>query len=236
MMSPYVAEFVGTALVITLGESVVAGVSLKGTKSEGAGFLTVVLAWGIAITLSIYAVGNISGAHFNPALTVALAVKGDFPWADVPGYVIAQFAGAFFGAILVWLNFYPFWKNTPDPAVKLGIFSTAPAVRNTWSNLFNEILATLILVLALQFIGTNQFADGLNPIIVGLLIVSIGLSLGSTTGFALNPARDLGPRIAHFLLPIHGKGGSDWGYAWIPVVGPLIGALLGVGLFQLIFA
>jgi glycerol uptake facilitator protein len=235
-MSPYVAEFFGTAFVITLGESVVAGVSLRGTKSENAGFLTVVIAWGIAIALAVYAVGGISGAHFNPALTVALAVKGDFPWSDVLGYITAQFTGAFFGATIVWLNFFPFWKNTPDSATKLGVFCTAPAIRSTWSNLFNEILATTILVLALQFIGTNQFADGLNPLIVGLLIISIGLSLGGTTGFALNPARDLGPRIAHFVLPIPGKGNSDWSYAWIPVVGPFIGALLGVGLFQLIFA
>jgi glycerol uptake facilitator protein len=235
-MSPYLAEFVGTALVITLGEGVVAGVSLRGTKAEGAGFLTVVIAWGIAIALAVYAVGDISGAHFNPALTVALAVKGDFPWSDVIGYITAQFAGAFFGAVLVWLNYFPFWKNTPDASVKLGVFCNAPAIRNAWSNLFNEILATMILVLALLFIGINHFADGLNPLVVGLLIISIGLSLGSTTGFALNPARDLGPRIAHFVLPIHGKGSSDWGYAWIPVVGPFIGALLGVGLFQLIFA
>lgn len=235
-MSPYVAEFFGTTFVIVMGESVVAGVSLRGTKSENAGFLTVVIAWGIAIAMAVYAVGGISGAHFNPALTLALAVKGVFPWSDVLGYTIAQFAGAFVGALIVWINFYPFWKNTPDAATKLGVFCTAPAIRNNWSNLFNEILATMVLVLALQFIGTNQFADGLNPLIVGLLIVSIGLSLGSTTGFALNPARDLGPRIAHFVLPIHGKGSSDWGYAWIPVVGPFIGALLGVGLFQLIFA
>jgi glycerol uptake facilitator protein len=234
-MSPYLAEFFGTALVITLGESVVAGVILKGTKSENAGWLTICIAWGLAIAFAVYAVGNISGAHFNPALTLALAVKGDFPWSNVPSYIFAQVAGAFVGAVIVWINYYPFWKNTPDAATKLAVFSTGPAIRNNWSNLFNEILATMILVLALQFVGTNHFADGLNPLIVGLLIVTIGLCLGSTTGFALNPARDLGPRIAHFILPIHGKGDSDWKYAWIPIVGPTIGALLGVWLYQLLY-
>ncbi len=234
-MSPYLAEFFGTALVITLGESVVAGVILKGTKAENAGWLTVCIAWGLAIAFAAYAVGNISGAHFNPALTLALAVKGEFPWSDVPGYIFSQVAGAFVGAVIVWINYFPFWKKTPDAATKLSVFATGPAIRNNWSNLFNEILATMILVLALQFIGTNRLADGLNPLIVGLLITTIGLCLGSTTGFALNPARDLGPRIAHFILPIHGKGDSDWKYAWIPVVGPTIGALLGVWLYQLLY-
>ncbi|CAN5369536.1 MIP/aquaporin family protein [soil metagenome] len=234
-MNSYVAEFFGTMFLILLGEGVVAGAILRGTKSENAGWLTIVVGWGLAVTLAIYAVGSISGAHLNPALTIAFALKGDFPWSDVPGYIVAQFAGAFVGAILVWLQFLPHFKKTDDQAVKLGVFCNAPAIRNIFSNLFSEILATSVLVLALLFIGTNEFTQGLKPIIVGLLIISIGLSLGGTTGFAINPARDLAPRIAHAILPISGKGSSDWGYAWIPVVGPIVGGMLGVLLYQLFF-
>lgn len=234
-MNPYLAEFFGTFLLILLGEGVVAGIVLKGTKSENAGWLTICVAWGLAVTLAIYAVGNFSGAHLNPAITLALAVKGDFAWNQVGGYCLAQLGGAFAGAILVWLFYFPHWKNTPDAAAKLAVFSTAPAIRNTFSNLISELIATALLVFAILFIGVNEFTQGLKPIVVGLLIVSIGLSLGGTTGFAINPARDLGPRIAHALLPIQGKGSSDWSYAWIPVVGPLLGAVLGVWLYTAMF-
>lgn len=234
-MNPYLAEFFGTFLLILLGEGVVAGVVLKGTKSESAGWFTICVAWGLAVTLAIYAVGNFSGAHLNPAITIALAVKGDFDWSQVPGYCGAQLAGAFTGAVLVWLFYYPHWRNTPDAATKLAVFSTAPAIRNTFSNLLSELIATALLVFAILFIGVNEFTQGLKPIVVGLLIVSIGLSLGGTTGFAINPARDLGPRIAHALLPIPGKGSSDWGYAWIPVLGPLAGGILGVWLYTAMF-
>lgn len=234
-MSSYVGEFFGTMLLIVLGDGVVAGVILKGTKSENAGWLTIVIGWGLAVTLAIYAVGNISGAHLNPAVTLALAVKGVFPWRDVAGYIAAQLTGAFVGALLVWLHYLPHWKRTDDQATKLAVFCTGPAVRNTFSNLVSEIIATALLILGLLFIGTNEFTQGLNPIVVGLLIVSIGLGLGGTTGFAINPARDLGPRMAHAILPIFGKGSSDWGYAWIPVVGPILGGLSGVFIFQLFF-
>jgi len=234
-MSPYLAEFFGTLFLILLGNGVVAGAILKGTKSENTGWFTIVIGWGIAVTLAIYAVGKISGAHLNPALTIAFAVKGDFPWSDVPGYIAAQMAGAFVGAVLVWLQFLPHWKRTDDPATKLAVFCTAPAIRNTFSNLVSEIIATAVLVIGLLFIGTNEFTQGLNPIVVGMLIISVGLSLGGTTGFAINPARDLGPRLAHALLPIHGKGSSDWSYAWIPVVGPIIGGILGVYVYQFFF-
>ncbi len=234
-MGPYLAEFFGTMLLVTLGDGVVASVVLKGTKSENAGWLTVVIGWGLAVTLGIFAVGNISGAHLNPAVTLAFAVNGSLPWSDVVGYISSQLAGAFVGAIIVWLHFLPHWKRTDDQATKLAVFCTAPAIRNTFSNLLSEIIATAVLILGLLFIGTNDFTQGLNPIVVGLLIVSIGLSLGGTTGFAINPARDLGPRIAHAVLPIFGKGHSDWGYAWIPVLGPILGGILGVYIFQLFF-
>jgi len=234
-MNPYLAEFFGTAILILLGEGVVAGVVLKGTKSENAGWLTVVIAWGLAVTLAIYAVGKISGAHLNPALTIAFAIQGSFPWSDVMGYISAQFAGAFLGAILVWIQYLPHWKRTDDQAAKLAVFCTAPAVRMPFANFISEVIATAVLVLGLLFIGTNEFTQGLNPPIVGLLIISIGLSLGGTTGFAINPARDLGPRIAHAILPIYGKGNSDWSYAWIPVAGPIAGGALGVYIYQFFF-
>lgn len=234
-MSHYLAEFFGTMLLIILGDGVVAGTILKGTKSENAGWLAIVIGWGLAVTLAIYAVGRISGAHLNPAITLAFAFRGSFPWSEVPGYMVSQLTGAFVGAGIVWLHYLPHWKRTDDQATKLAVFSTGPAIRHTFSNLMSEVIGTAVLVLALLFIGTNEFTQGLNPLVVGLLIVAIGLSLGGTTGFAINPARDLGPRIAHALLPIFGKGSSDWGYAWIPVAGPFIGGLLGVYVYQLLF-
>ena len=235
-MSPYLAEFFGTMLLIVLGDGVVANVVLKGTKAENSGWLVICLAWGLAVTLAIYAVGSISGAHLNPAVSIALAWSGSFGWDLVPGYCAAQLGGAFAGAILVWLHYLPHWEKTDGASMKLAVFCTAPAVRSTFSNLVSEIIASMVLILALLFIGVNKFAEGLNPLVVGMLIVSIGLSLGGTTGFAINPARDLGPRIAHFILPIPGKGGSDWSYAWIPVVGPIVGGLLGVMVYNLFFA
>lgn len=234
-MNPYLAEFLGTMLIILLGEGVVAGVVLKGTKSENAGWLTICIAWGLAVTMGIYAASEGSGAHLNPAITLALAATGAFEWSLVGGYCAAQFAGAFTGAVLVWFYYQPFWKNTSDAATKLAVFSTAPAIRNTFSNFMSEAIATALLVFAILFIGVNEFTHGLKPLVVGLLIVSIGLSLGGTTGFAMNPARDLGPRIAHAILPIPGKGTSDWGYAWIPVAGPILGGIVGALLYQLIF-
>jgi glycerol uptake facilitator protein len=234
-MSPYVAEFFGTLLLILLGGGVNAAVSLKKSKSENGGWLMIAIGWGLAVTLAIYAVGNISGAHLNPAVTIALAINGSFPPDLILGYILAQFAGAIVGATLVWLHYLPHWKETADPGAKLGVFCNAPAIRNVVANLISEVIATMVLIMALLFIGANEFTKGLNPIVVGLLIISIGLSLGGTTGFAINPARDLGPRIAHFFLPIHGKGKSDWGYAWIPVIGPILGGVLGVLTYQLLF-
>ena len=235
-MSPYVAEFFGTMILILLGNGVVAGVLLKGSKAENAGWLTIVFGWGLAVTLAIYAVGRISGAHINPAITIGLWAAGDFAPDLVAGYILAQFEGAFVGATLVWLHYFPHWKVSDNPGLKLAAFSCAPAIRTSIPNLIGEIIGTTVLVTGVLFIGANKFADGLNPLVVGALVASIGLSLGGTTGFAINPARDLGPRIAHAVLPIAGKGTSDWNYSWIPVVGPLIGALLGAGLYRILFS
>lgn len=234
-MNVYLAEFLGTLILILLGNGIVAGALLRGSISENSGWLTIVIGWGLAVTLAIFAVGNISGAHINPAVTIALAYAGDFPWDRVGGYVLAQLGGAFTGAVLVWIHYFHHFRQTENQTSKLAVFSTVPAIRNVFSNLISEILATAVLVLGLLFIGANKFAEGLNPLVVGLLIIAIGLSLGGTTGFAINPARDLGPRIAHFILPIEGKGKSDWSYAWIPIVGPIIGGLLGAMVYLSLF-
>lgn len=229
-MTPFVAEVVGTALLIILGGGVCAGVNLKKSFAQNSGWIVITMGWGLAVAVAVYAVGQFSGAHLNPALTLALALNGDFPWADVPKYIVAQLLGAMIGAVVVYLHYLPHWQETDDPGIKLGVFATSPAVPNYFVNLISEIIGTFVLVLGVLAIGANQFVDGLNPFIVGFLIVAIGLSLGGTTGYAINPARDLGPRIAHFLLPIPGKGPSNWSYAWVPVVGPILGGSFG-GLF-----
>lgn len=166
---------------------------------------------------------------------MALAIDGSFPWEQVPGYIVAQMIGAMLGAAVVYLQYLPHWGLTEDPGTKLGVFATGPAIPHTFSNILSEMIGTFILVLGLLFIGANKFTEGLNPLAVGLLIVVIGMSLGGTTGYAINPARDLGPRIAHFLLPIPGKGGSNWGYSWIPVVGPILGGALGAVFYKAVF-
>ena len=234
-MTPFVAEIIGTMLLIIFGGGVVAGVVLKKSKAENSDWIVITVGWGLAVALAVYATGNFSGAHLNPAVTIGLASIGQFPWADVPGYIIAQFIGAIIGAAVVWLHYLPHWEATDDQAAKLAVFSTGPAIRHTFGNLMSEIIGTFILVLGILAIGANQLADGLNPLLVGLLIVAIGVSLGGTTGYAINPARDLGPRIAHAILPIAGKGSSDWSYAWIPVVGPIIGGVLGALFYAKVF-
>ncbi|MFT9850390.1 MIP/aquaporin family protein [Aneurinibacillus sp. REN35] len=234
-MSPFLGEIIGTMILIILGDGVVAGVVLKKTKAHDSGWIVITLGWGLAVAMAAYAVGGISGAHLNPALTIGLAVAGQFPWSDVPMYILAQLIGAFLGAVVVWLHYLPHWKVTEDPAAKLAVFATDPAIPHRVSNVISEIIGTFVLVLGILAIGANKFADGLNPFIVGFLIVSIGLSLGGTTGYAINPARDLGPRIAHAVLPIAGKGSSNWGYAWIPIVGPIIGGVLGAWFYAMFF-
>ncbi|MBT5321732.1 MAG: aquaporin family protein [Verrucomicrobiales bacterium] len=247
-MSEFTAELVGTFLLILLGGGVCANVNLKKTCGHDSGWIVITAGWGLAVAMAIYAVVNFSGAHINPAVTLGLASIGGLPWSDVPKYVVAQFLGAILGATTVWLAYLPHWEVTEDPATKLGVFSNAPAIRKPFANLLCEIIGTFVLVFGVLAIfspdaltpvqenlgGTDEskglqqeWAFGLKPLLVGLLVFSIGLSLGGPTGYAINPARDLGPRIAHALLPIHGKGKSDWSYAWIPVVGPCIGGVLG---------
>ncbi len=249
MFQAYLAEFIGTALLILLGDGVVAGVLLKRSKAENGGWIVITVAWAVAVAIAVYAVGRVSGAHINPAVTIALASIGAFPLAQVPGYIIAQMLGAFVGATLVFVHYLPHWKETEDPNLKLGVFSTGPAIRDTASNFISEFIGTAVLLFGILAIGANAgalaagdvdlsvaYGTALAPLLVGLLVLVIGLSLGGTTGYAINPARDLGPRIAHAILPIAGKGGSDWGYSWIPVVGPIAGGIVGALLFQLTLA
>lgn len=234
-MSAFLGELIGTMILVTLGCGVVGGVVLNKSKSQASGWIVITMGFGLAVAIAVYAVGGISGAHINPAVTLGLAAIGAFPWADVPTYIAAQLIGAIIGAAIVFLNYLPHWEKTTDPEQKLVIFATTPAIRNPFSNLVSEMIGTFILVLGLLAIGANQFTEGLNPLIVGFLVLSIGLSLGGATGFAINPARDLGPRIAHFFLPIPGKGSSDWRYAWVPIVGPLLGGVFGALFYQQLF-
>ncbi|MCK6690486.1 MAG: aquaporin family protein [Thermoanaerobaculia bacterium] len=234
-MNIFLAELIGTALLILLGDGVVAGVVLRGTKNENAGWIVITFGWALAVTFAIYAVGGISGAHLNPAVTIALAATGQAEWAQAPLYISGQMTGAFLGACLVYLHYLPHWSRTEDPAGKLAIFCTGPAIRHTPGNFISEFLGTFILMFGISAIGANRFAEGLNPMVVGALVLAIGISLGGTTGYAINPARDLGPRIAHALLPIPGKGSSDWGYAWVPVVGPLVGGVAGTVVYKMLF-
>lgn len=235
MMSGFMGELIGTMILIILGDGVCAGVSLSKSYARNAGWIVITFGWGLAVATGAYAVGRFSGAHLNPALTLGLATIGDFPWSKVPAYLAGQLIGGFLGACVVYLHYLPHWKETDNAAAKLGVFCTGPAIRSMTANLLSEIIGTFVLVVGILAIGANKFAFGLNPLIVGLLIVVIGMSLGGTTGYAINPARDLAPRFAHALLPISGKGGSNWRYAWIPVVGPIIGGVFGACFYQAFF-
>jgi glycerol uptake facilitator protein len=244
-MQAYIGEFIGTMILIILGDGVVAGVLLRNSKAENSGWIVITFGWAMGVAVAVYCVGQFSGAHINPAVTIANAVTGQLPLADVIPYIIAQFLGAFVGAVIVWLAYLPHWQETEDEGLKLGVFCTAPAIYNTPANVITEIIGTFVLVFGIFGIVANAGAvgggaaavigSGLNPLIVGLLVLGIGLSLGGPTGYAINPARDLGPRIAHAVLPIAGKGGNDWGYAWIPVVGPIIGGILGAVTWVILF-
>lgn len=232
MTSPFFGEFMGTLVLILLGDGVVAGVLLKRSKAEGSGWIVITAGWAIAVMAGVFT-ANACGskdAHINPAVTLGFAVaNGDFH--KVAPYFAAQMLGAIVGATLVWLQYLPHWRETADPALKLGVFCTAPAIRSRGANLVSEIIATLVLVMVIAAIFSKAvvqtgLAIGLGPWLVGSLVWGIGLSLGGTTGYAINPARDLGPRLAHAMLPIAGKGGGDWSYAPIPVLGPLIGGAI----------
>lgn len=233
-MTAFVSELVGTMLLIIFGSGVVAGVLLKHSKSENAGWMVITVGWGLGVAMAVYVSGAASGAHLNPAVTIALAWCGKFPWERVGEYILAQISGAFLGGVIVWLHYLPHWQKTDDTGAKLAVFATGPAIDRPFANLLSELIGTFVLVFGILAIGTNKIAAGLNPLIVGALIVAIGVSLGGTTGYAINPARDLGPRIAHFLLPIAGKGDSNWQYAWIPVVGPIIGGILAAIVYSIL--
>ena len=234
-MSTFLAEFLGTALLILLGNGVVANVCLNKSKGNNSGWMVIATGWALAVAIPVFIFGPISGAHFNPAVTLANASIGNFAWADVPMYIIAQMLGAILGACLVYLHYLPHWKETTDKDTKLGCFATGPAIDHTAGNFISEFLGTFVLVFALLGIGNTAMVDGLAPIVVGLVIWVIGLTLGGPTGYAINPARDLGPRIAHAFLPIPDKGDSNWKYAWIPVVAPIAGGIVAALVFNLIF-
>ncbi len=237
-MTPWIAEIVGTMLLVLGGNGVVANVVLKGTKGSGGSWILINAGWGMAVFVGVLCTARHSGAHLNPAVTLGLVTAGSFPAEDMPLYIVAQMIGAMLGSVLVYLFYIQHYRATDDPAVKLATFSTAPNIRSVSHNLFSEVVGTFVLVFAALSMsgGTyHAFSDpetagevelgSVGALPIALVVFAIGMSLGGTTGYAINPARDLGPRIVHQLLPIQGKGGSDWGYAWIPVVGPLLGGL-----------
>ena len=246
-MNPvYTFEFLGTLLLVLLGDGVCAACSLNKSKAKGAGWVVITLGWGLAVMMGVLVAGPVSGAHLNPAVTLGLAIAGSFEWDMVLGYCVAQMLGGFVGAVLVWLFYKDHYKATAsEPDTMLGTFCTMPAIANPWRNFLSEVIATCVLVFVILALGTkgNAFhvakldtsigAVGSWP--VTCLIMSLGMSLGATTGYALNPARDLSPRLAHAVLPIEGKGSSGWWYSWVPVAGPLTGAALAAGLFLLVF-
>jgi glycerol uptake facilitator protein len=231
-MSPYLAEFIGTLLLVLLGNGVVANVVLKDTKGENAGWIVISFGWGMAVFVAVFCVADISGAHINPAVTVGLAIAGEFEVALMAGYLAAQFAGAAVGAVLVWLVYRDHYSQTKDPDAKLATFCTTPAIRNPVSNFLSEVIGTFVLVYAVLHISSPEGGLGsLDSLPVGLVVLAIGLSLGGTTGYAINPARDFSPRLMHFLLPVYDKRDSDWEYAWVPFVGPLVGAAIAALIF-----
>lgn len=241
-MTPFLAELVGTTLLVLLGDGVVANVVLKQTKGHNSGWLVITTGWALAVTFAVYCVNAFSGAHLNPAVTLGLAAIGKFDPSLVPSYLAAQMLGGILGATLVWLAYLPHWRVTEDPAAKLGVFCNAPAIRTTLPNLICEFIGTAALVLGVlailgpqNLVPNSGFEKGFAPVLVGVMVWAIGISLGGPTGYAINPARDLGPRIAHALLPIAGKGSSDWGYAWIPVVGPILGGVAGAWIYRLLW-
>lgn len=235
IMLPYIAEFIGTMILILLGDGVVANVTLNKSGMKGAGSIQITFAWGLAVLIPAFIFGAASGAHFNPALTIALAVDGSMAWGLVPGYIVAQFAGAFCGAVLVYLLFKDQFDATESAATKLGVFSTGPSIPNMGRNILSEAIGTFVLVFSIKGISqVSGIATGLDKLLVFGIIVSVGMSLGGLTGYAINPARDLGPRIAHSVLPIKDKGDSNWGYAPVVIVGPVIGAVAAVLLYQAI--
>jgi glycerol uptake facilitator protein len=237
-MNVFIGELIGTMVLVLLGDGVVANVSLAKSKGRDSGWIVIAAGWGFAVAIAVYVAGWASGAHINPAVTLGMAAVGQTPWTEVPLYLAGQMLGGLLGAVLVWLAYLPHWSETDDPDAKLGIFCTQPAIRNLPGNLIAEAIGTAVLLIGVLGIANayNEISGGLGPYLVGILVFSIGLSLGGPTGYAINPARDLAPRLAHALLPIPGRRDSDWSYAWIPVVGPIVGGLIGALLYQGLFA
>lgn len=236
-MTPFLAELTGTALLLVLGNGVVANVILDKTKGNNGGLISITFGWAIAVFVGVYAVGPISGAHLNPAVTIALAAIGKFDWAQVPSYLLAQLLGAMLGSFIMWLSYRQHFDATSDQATKLGVFCTSPSINHPFSNVLSELIGTFVFMLAILFITKSDSSLGsLNALPVALLVLGIGLSMGGPTGYAINPARDLGPRIMHAILPIKGKGDSGWAYSWVPVLGPIIGGVLAALLYQWITA
>ncbi|MBO0474207.1 glycerol uptake facilitator protein [Enterococcus sp. DIV0840] len=231
-MTQIFSEFLGTMILILLGDGVCAGVNLKKSKSAASGWIVIAFGWAMAVTIAVYVAGYMGPAHLNPAVTIAMAMTGSFEWSLVIPFIVAQVLGAIVGAVLVWLAYLPHWQVTEDQGAILGTFATGPAIRNYPANMITEVIGTFVLVLGLLSFSQHNFTDGLNPLVVGALILSIGLSLGGPTGYAINPARDFGPRLAHQLLPISTKGDSDWSYSWVPIVGPVIGAVVASGVYM----
>jgi len=229
------AEIIGTMLLILLGDGVVAAVLLAKSKAENSGWIVITFGWGFGVMAGAYAVGQFSGAHLNPAVTLGIWINGGIDFGEAIQYWIGEFIGAMIGAVLVLGSYWQHFQQTEDPGLKLAVFSTGPAIRNTFWNVFTEVVGTFVLVLGILAMtdpgNEGVAASGLGALLVAFLVVGIGLSLGGPTGYAINPARDLGPRIIHAILPVPGKGDSDWGYAWIPVVGPMIGGALGALLY-----
>ena len=234
-MSPIAAEITGTAFLILLGNGVVANVVLNKTKGHHSGWIVIAFGWAIAVFVGVYVAAASSGAHLNPAVTIALAIAGKFSWALAPGYIAAQLVGAIIGSLLVWITYKKHFDETEDAAAKLAVFCTHPAIPNKFFNLMTEIVGAFALVFGVLFItGADVKLGSLDALPVALLVLGIGLSLGGPTGYAINPARDLGPRIVHFILPIKNKGGSGWAYSWIPIVGPIIGGVLAAFVYMIL--
>ncbi|ACV48621.1 MULTISPECIES: MIP/aquaporin family protein [Halomicrobium] len=253
-MNPYIAEAIGTAILIIFGGGVVANVVLNETKGHESGWIVITWGWAIGVFMGVFTISQVSGGHINPAVTIGLAAAGLFDWAQVPIYIAAQTLGAFLGGVVVWLAYKDHFAATEDEDVKLAIFSTSPEIRNYRANMLTEVIGTFVLVFGVLYLNSAGFLDGasgeflrtitidgqevgfglgaLSALPVALVVLGIGLSLGGPTGYAINPARDFGPRIAHAVLPFPHKGSSDWAYSWVPIVGPIIGALLAAGLYH----
>ncbi len=236
MGTDFSAELVGTMVLILLGDGVVANVLLKKSKGENSGWIVITTGWGLGVAMAVYITGWVSGAHLNPAVTIGLIAVGDVAPSAAFSYIGGQMLGAFIGAVIVYLTYLAHWKETEDPNLKLSVFCTMPAIRNKVANLITEIVGTAMLLFGVLGVSSanNGLKDGMGPFAVGLLVLAIGLSLGGPTGYAINPARDLAPRIAHAILPIPGKRNSDWSYSWIPIVGPIIGGIIGAVAYEII--